>query len=925
MAKEALDKFGRVVDQHMDRRLAIKLCRQNRRSSVFTNLRLEREAKLTGSLQHPGVPPVFDHGRLSDGSKFFAMKLVEGETLDAILSARTDSDAFDSDLPKLVGIFEQISQTVAYAHAQGIIHRDLKPQNVMVGKFGEVQVMDWGMGKRLSNEESGSEQVDVASFESKRSLGDSEPSQRGETVATSNDSSLDDLNRAIDYEDPLQSLTQTGEIFGTPAYMAPEQARGDIQAVGTQSDVFGLGAILYSILTGSRLHSQLDADQVILKAASGELSDSIKKLNDLSVDKELEQLCLDCLETNPDNRPVDGAAVASRVKSYQEGVQLRLKQAELDQQAAELQIGEETRRRKTVTRSLAAILVAITAGLIGVIWQWRAADQANELALHRLRETQTVVDEFYSKIAEESGLLSQTPGTQELRKALLEKARDYYVKLIADFKNDPDAYLETARACSRLAVVLGDLDPGADEAITLREEAAGYLEKLIAEHQGDPVYKHWEELADAKYGLAQIFQQRNDYQHAQTHYESAEETVIEWLELFDQPKVELQLAKTEHNIGQCMSALKNHEDAMAQFVAALGRAETAFALFQSQDDDEDVERDFLRNIATMNLSIGTQYGWYQKKGVRSWALARDFTVKAVDIYELLAERFPDHPAYRELIVLSLNNLGMIHYNLKVDGQGRDVRVKRCQQCFDRAIEIGQDLMTKNPGVPKYAASLGKQHLNYATFMFYNKDLAGCAEKTHQAALLYKQIALGHPQVFEFTMQAIRSLEMTAAMNGDAPESYSMALDCMPLYRQLIQLRPDKLSHKMAFALRSGVVIRDRQPELLELTVAIPRMKAPSIDRLVVRAFAHFRNEEIAKANEIFDQLEVEEDQPRHEKATFYLVRALIGLAQDDRDIAEKDFEIGLGYSERKKNEKPPTRAIYNLLLVKEFEELAEML
>ena len=129
----------RVLDQEMKRKLAIKVIRPGRHGDWLANLRLQQEAVLTGRLQHPGITPVYERGTLSDGSNFFSMKLVEGQTLQEILNRHSFS------VQELLPIFEQVAQTVAYAHAQGVIHRDLKPQNVMVGAFGEVQVMDWGM------------------------------------------------------------------------------------------------------------------------------------------------------------------------------------------------------------------------------------------------------------------------------------------------------------------------------------------------------------------------------------------------------------------------------------------------------------------------------------------------------------------------------------------------------------------------------------------------------------------------------------------------------------------------------------------------------------------------------------------------------------------------------------------------------------
>ena len=161
------------------------------------------ESKVTAQLPHPGVPPVHALGTLAEGRPFLAMKLIAGRTLTDELKA-----ANRAELPRLLGVFEQICQTVGFAHARGIVHRDLKPSNVMVGNFGEVLVMDWGLAKQVSSEHqtAGSEGA-----EPRTAL----PSGACETVA--------------------------GQVKGTPAYMAPEQARGEL--VDARTDVFALGVL----------------------------------------------------------------------------------------------------------------------------------------------------------------------------------------------------------------------------------------------------------------------------------------------------------------------------------------------------------------------------------------------------------------------------------------------------------------------------------------------------------------------------------------------------------------------------------------------------------------------------------------------------------------------------------------------------------
>src|SRR5262249_2631985 len=153
---------------------------------------------------HPGVVPVHELGRSADGRPYFTMKLVKGRTLADLLKERTSPA---QDLPRFLGIFQQVCQTLAYAHSKRVIHRDLNPQNVMVGAFGEVQVMDWGLAKVLGG----------APAEAPSALRTVRTEQSG-------------------------ASSQDGSVMGTPAYMAPERARGEVDQLDERADVFGLGA-----------------------------------------------------------------------------------------------------------------------------------------------------------------------------------------------------------------------------------------------------------------------------------------------------------------------------------------------------------------------------------------------------------------------------------------------------------------------------------------------------------------------------------------------------------------------------------------------------------------------------------------------------------------------------------------------------------
>ncbi len=331
-------------DPQLRRHLAIKVLLEEHQHDPELVRRFLEEARICGQLQHPGIVPIHELGRLADRRPFFTMKLIQGQTLATLLQTRRDPA---DDLPRFLGVFEQVCQTIGYAHSRGVLHRDLKPSNVMVGNFGEVQVMDWGLAKVLSAGSSANEPDTLTERPA-------EKTERGSDASTS----------------------LVGTIMGSPGYMAPEQARGETDRIDARSDVFGLGAILCVILTGKPPFEGATWAEVHRRTVAADLSGAHARLKVCPADRELARLARKCLAADPEDRPRDGGVVARMMTNYRASVAERLHAAEVERATAQAKAAaERTARRLTV--ALAGAIVALML-LVGGVWFGLERDRAEK-------------------------------------------------------------------------------------------------------------------------------------------------------------------------------------------------------------------------------------------------------------------------------------------------------------------------------------------------------------------------------------------------------------------------------------------------------------------------------------------------------------------------------------------------------------------
>ena len=258
--------MGRVyaaTDALLGRDVAIKVS-NTVATSAFEH-RLSSEARVLARLEHPGIVPVHDVGRLADGRLFYVMKRINGRTLSEYIRDH-------GDLAERLKIFERICEAVAFAHARRILHRDLKPDNVMVGSFGEVMVMDWGVAKALPTPD----ETPIPT-----------PAQMPDRTE-------------------LPRITNAGTVVGTHGFMPPEQARGEMDAVDERADVYGLGAILLTLLTGA---------EPPVAGTRSFVSTSLPA----PIPRPLRSICNRALAESPEHRYPSASALGEEVARYRAG------------------------------------------------------------------------------------------------------------------------------------------------------------------------------------------------------------------------------------------------------------------------------------------------------------------------------------------------------------------------------------------------------------------------------------------------------------------------------------------------------------------------------------------------------------------------------------------------------------------------------
>jgi serine/threonine protein kinase len=358
-AKGGIGEVYLAQDHELHRRVALKEIQPKHATNPASRQRFVAEAEITGSLEHPGVVPVYGLGTYPDGRPFYAMRFIQGENLATAIHrfhAGSAPNFTGLEFRWLLRKFMDVCNTVAYAHSRGVLHRDLKPSNIMIGPFGETLVMDWGVAKLLAQTADGV----VANHEAATSS--SEPVMQSRTGKA--------------------GVTLTGQAVGTPGYMSPEQTAGKLDVLGPASDVYSLGATLYVLLSDRRpFPGELSIIAEIAPQARVDSPRQIKR----RIPPALDAICRRALAPDPEDRYPSALALAGDIERWL-----------ADEPVSAWRDPPPDRARRWVRRHqslvvgwAAAIVVALMA--LGVAVPLLSLAWRNELAARREEERQRIV------------------------------------------------------------------------------------------------------------------------------------------------------------------------------------------------------------------------------------------------------------------------------------------------------------------------------------------------------------------------------------------------------------------------------------------------------------------------------------------------------------------------------------------------------
>jgi len=723
-----------ALDEELGREVALKEIQPQHADRPDFRARFLREAQITGHLEHPGIVPVHGLGAQPDGRPCYAMRLVRGESLhDAITrfhradDGRRDPSERELSLRGLLNRFVAVCNAVAYAHSRGVVHRDLKPGNVMLGEYGETLVVDWGLAKSITIPE-------------------------GATV----------IARPVPTGGG-SAPTELGQAVGTPAYMPPEQARGELGKVDHRSDVFALGATLYCLLTGRPPYQR---DGVSMLAAAAECDHPPARRANPRVPAALEAVCARAMAEAPGGRYQSPRELAADVERWLADEPVSARAEPLREKARRW-----ARRNRPLVTSGVVLLLASVVGLAVGLGAVRAEQARTEEARGNeekqrleaeanLALAKKAVDECFG-IAKTHPLLKRPQLGDELhqlKRLLLVKALPLYEALSARRPGGPGSERDVWDQHFRVGYIQHELG-SKEKALDHLRQAERTARQLVKAQPDEANYR--DDLALTLTNLGVVREEMGQPKEAlESHAEAIElyRALVKAL-----PPVPAHfdgLANALNNrgillgdLGKRPEALKSHAEA-----AELGRA-----VVKAQPGSPAYKAELARTLNSLGI-LQRALGQPQE--------AQKSYAEAAELYRAVRKAGPGVPAYRYGLAATLNNQG----NLR-RGRGQP---KEALESYAEAVGLYRALESVQPGVPVYKAELARA-LNNQGILLDELGKRPEALGTYAKAIdLYRALAKAQPRVPAYKAALARALNNQGLVQSDlgqpqeAQESYAEA-------------------------------------------------------------------------------------------------------------------------------------------------------
>jgi serine/threonine-protein kinase len=809
-----------ALDEELHREVALKQILDQHADDPASRQRFLLEAEITGGLEHPGIVPVYGLGTYSGGRPFYAMRFIRGDSLkDAIERFHSDealkkeAGRRSLELRKLLRRFLDVCNAIEYAHSRGVLHRDIKPGNVIVGKHGETLLVDWGLAKPLGR-------VELRSDPGERTL--------------------------IPRSGSGSSSTLPGSALGTPAYMSPEQAEGDLERLGPRSDVYSLGATLYCLLTGRPPFEGNVAD-IIRGVQTGEFRPP--RQLDPTIDPALEVVCLKAMALKPADRYASAKAVAEDVERWMADEPV----GAWREPWTRVVLRWLARHRVGVTSAAAAVVVALAGAGAVLAVQTKANSELrhanvelatanamvrranSDLAASNKRErarfalAQEAISTFHSGVSED--ILLKQEEFKALRTKLLGGARDFYHKLegLLQGHTDRESQLALGRAYYEVGRLTEHID-SLEAALEVQERAARLFEGLARESPDDAesraglarcleaFVKIFATIGRSAECVAAIERARDLYRalaeadptdlHRRGDWARAEfvygETV--WLEqhrssegmqaiqqaqaileelVVAEPSVSKfgkDLATTYGVLASRLADAGRREEALAAWGQAIARLE---AMLKARPEDPEIGHELARNLGNMALKLAVA-------GRRAEALKAEDRAR-----EVLKAVGQANPTLRLVTAdrawLDLNS----GYHLIELGHDDEA-----MSALERARAAREALARGNPTVPRYAAQLSTIHRRMGMLHRRAGRMAEALASYERAGRIATTMAAAFPhdrEAQDTAGDSYRDLTDFLDATGKSSDALAWHGEAMTLSRRAVEADPFSAGRQAALA------------------------------------------------------------------------------------------------------------------------------